>query len=80
MRIKGSGVLLVGGEAFRWRPWLREDGKEGTVAQGGVGDDAMTGRLHNAKGQWDVPDEAWGLLDVVFPKPGMSAGAAQKLI
>jgi hypothetical protein len=70
MRISGSGVLLVGGEAFRWRPWLREDRKEGTIAEGGVGDDAMTGRLQNAKGQWEVPDAAWGLLEIVWPKPG----------
>jgi hypothetical protein len=71
MRIRGSALLLVGGEAFRWKPWLRQDRKEGTVADGGVGDDAMTGRLLNAKGQWDVPNEAWGLLELVYPKPGM---------
>lgn len=69
-RVSGSGLLLVGGEAFRWRPWLSTHHKEGTVAEGGVGDDAMTGKLQNAKGQWDVPPEAWGLLDIVFPKPG----------
>lgn len=71
MKIYGSGLFLVGGEAFRWRPWLREDRKEGTVAQGGVGEDAMSGRLENAKRQWDVPKEAWGVLDLVWPKPGM---------
>lgn len=51
----GTGVLLVAGEAFAWRPW---EAKEGL-------------RLVNQKGQWDVEDEAWGLLELVWPKPGM---------
>ena len=44
--------MLVGGEAFVWRPWDRR-------------------RLLNAKGQWDVKAEAWGILELVWPKPGM---------
>ena len=51
----GSGLLLVAGEAFRWRPW----------EAGG------RGRLVNGRGQWDVGDGAWGILGVVWPKPGM---------
>lgn len=51
----GSGCLLVGGEAFSWRPW--EAG--GTRKS-----------LLNARGQWDVGKEGWGLLDLVWPKPG----------
>lgn len=50
----GSGCLLVGGEAFGWRPW--------EVAGGGG--------MVNKKGQWDVGDGAWGVLEVVWPKPG----------
>lgn len=49
----GSGVLLVGGEAFEWQPWGRDM------------------RLVNAKGQWEVPENAWGLLDLLWPRPGM---------
>ncbi|PSN65189.1 hypothetical protein BS50DRAFT_575253 [Corynespora cassiicola Philippines] len=71
VRVSGCGVLLVGGEAFRWRPWLRSDGKEGTVAEGGVRDDVMAGRLLNAKGQWEVPDKSWGILELVWPKPDL---------
>ncbi|KAF1978920.1 hypothetical protein BU23DRAFT_448445 [Bimuria novae-zelandiae CBS 107.79] len=71
MRISGCGILLVGGEAYRWRPWLSEHRKEGTVGGGAKGDDAMTGRLLNAKGQWEVPNETWGLLDLVWPKPDL---------
>ena len=51
----GSGCLLVGGEAFSWRPWDVVGRKKG---------------LLNTKGQWDVDREAWGLLDLVWPKPG----------
>lgn len=67
MRIAGCGLFLLGGEAYRWRPWLSE---HNPVRGGANGDDAMTGRLLNAKGQWEVPNEAWGLLDLVWPKPG----------
>jgi hypothetical protein len=74
MRISGSGILLIGGEAFRWRPWLCEGRKEGTIASGGTGDDAMTGKLINAKGQWDVSQSAWGVFDLLYPKPGMLIG------
>ncbi|KAF2708155.1 hypothetical protein K504DRAFT_477596 [Pleomassaria siparia CBS 279.74] len=70
-RISGSGVLLIGGEAFRWRPWLREDGKKGTATEGGERDDSMKGRLKNAKGQLDIKDEAWGILELIFPKPDL---------
>jgi len=48
----GNGALLVGGEAFAWRPW--GEGKN----------------LVNAKGQWEVPGEVFGLLGVVWPRPG----------
>jgi len=71
--ISGSGVLLVGGEPFRWRPWLKENGKEGTVAEGATGGGVLAGRLLNAKSQWDVPSGAWGVLELVWPKPGMIA-------
>jgi NADH dehydrogenase [ubiquinone] 1 alpha subcomplex assembly factor 3 len=58
-RISGCGVLLVGGEAFRWRPW-RKDAKG----------DGMTGKLKNGRGQFDVEESAWGVLELIFPKPG----------
>ncbi|CAN9218468.1 unnamed protein product [Alternaria alternata] len=71
MRISGCGILLIGGEAYRWRPWLREGRKEGTVAGGGTGDDMMTGKLLNAKGQWEVQERAWGVLELLYPKPDL---------
>jgi NADH dehydrogenase [ubiquinone] 1 alpha subcomplex assembly factor 3 len=56
----GAGVLLLGGESFGWRPWNAGKSQEGK-------------RLLNDKGQWEVDDEAWGVLEVVWPKPGMSS-------
>ncbi len=50
--LDGDGVLLVGGEAFAWRPW-------------GPGR-----RLVNAKGQWEAGKGAFGLLGLVWPRPG----------
>ena len=59
----GSGLFLVSGEAFAWRPW--EIGGRG--------------RLLNLRGQWDTGDSAqsgknpvgaWGLLELMWPKPG----------
>jgi hypothetical protein len=52
----GSGCLLISGEAFEWRPWESSDG--------------MRNSMVNAKGQWEVPEESWGALDLVWPKPG----------
>ena len=51
----GGGCLLVAGEAFSWRPWDAEGNNRG---------------LLNARGQWEVGREAWGVLDLVWPKPG----------
>ena len=56
----GSGCLLVAGEAFIWRPW------EAGIRSKGTG----RGKMINRKGQWDVENEAWGVLDVMWPKPG----------
>ncbi|PQE34125.1 DUF498 domain protein [Rutstroemia sp. NJR-2017a WRK4] len=52
----GDGVLLVGGEAFAWRPWRGDVGNKGLV---------------NEKGQWEVGERAWGLLGRVWPRPGL---------
>ncbi|KAG8161796.1 hypothetical protein KVR01_008783 [Diaporthe batatas] len=49
----GNGVMLVGGEAFAWRPW---------------GPDM---KLVNAKGQWEVREEAFAVLDLLWPRPDL---------
>ncbi|KAI0180341.1 hypothetical protein GGR52DRAFT_530899 [Hypoxylon sp. FL1284] len=53
--VDGAGVLLVGGEAFSWRPWLPRGEK----------------RLLNKKGQWEVPGESLGLLGLLWPRPDL---------
>jgi hypothetical protein len=50
----GTGVLLVGGEAFAWRPW------------------SVSNRLVNDKGQWEADAAAFGVLSMVWPRPGRS--------
>ena len=65
MRVSGCGLLLVGGEAFRWRPWVSGEKED------------VTGRLKNAKGQWEVKEGAWGALELVWPESGHRAGPAQ---
>jgi len=56
----GSGCILLAGEAFSWRPWE-------TAGR------ANRSKMLNTKGQWAVENEAWGVLDLVWPKPGMEA-------
>ncbi|CAJ2506391.1 Uu.00g005210.m01.CDS01 [Anthostomella pinea] len=53
--LNGAGVLLIGGEAFTWRPWLPRGGH----------------RLLNAKGQWEVPNESLSLLSLLWPRPDL---------
>jgi NADH dehydrogenase [ubiquinone] 1 alpha subcomplex assembly factor 3 len=65
LRITGAGVMLVGGEAFKWRPWVRGEGDDIK------GVSSMAGKLQNAKGQWEVDRMAWGALDLVWPKPDL---------
>ncbi|KAI0480265.1 hypothetical protein GGR56DRAFT_625396 [Xylariaceae sp. FL0804] len=75
----GAGVLLVNGEAFAWRPWLAREGREGEEdSSGGSGSGSGTRRtvgdgprLLNARGQWHVPDEALGLLSLLWPRPDL---------
>ena len=51
---EGNGALLVNGEAFEWRPWEAKARME----------------LGNEKGQFDLPPEAFGLFEVLWPRPG----------
>ena len=62
----GAGALLVNGEAFAWRPWLGGGNGSGESGVRGTKDP----KLLNEKGQWEVPEEAFGLLGLVWPRPG----------
>ncbi|KAL7918315.1 hypothetical protein ACQKWADRAFT_304511 [Trichoderma austrokoningii] len=51
----GDGALLVGGEAFAWRPWEVRGER----------------RLVNERGQFELPREAFGLFDMLWPRPDL---------
>ncbi|KAG9250745.1 uncharacterized protein F5Z01DRAFT_347262 [Emericellopsis atlantica] len=53
----GDGALLVSGEAFSWRPWAAR------------GDGQMT--ILNKKGQVEFSKEAFGVLDLLWPRPDL---------
>ena len=55
----GDGVLLVAGEAFAWRPWQSFKNTENPKRS-----------MVNGKGQFELPEEAWGLLSLIWPRPG----------
>ncbi|KAL9608573.1 MAG: hypothetical protein Q9167_006606 [Letrouitia subvulpina] len=60
----GSGCLLVGGEVFTWRPWQGWDA-------GNVNHAEKNGRMINRNGELEVPKEAWGILELMWPKPDL---------
>lgn len=64
----GDGVLLVGGEAFAWRPWEAFSNNKDRGGEGGISD--LKGMMVNAKGQWAVDEQVWGLLGLIWPRPG----------
>ena len=68
IRVVGAGVLLVGGEAFKWRPWLAIGGDK---VDGNVQSKNKVDLLKNTRGQWEIHESCWGLLDLVWPKPGI---------
>lgn len=53
-----DGVMLLNNEVFLWQPALKGGIEESKAKTGGV---------------LELAEEAWGLLDVVYPKPGGSA-------
>ncbi|KAK4124012.1 hypothetical protein N657DRAFT_572362 [Parathielavia appendiculata] len=68
----GSGALLVGGEAFCWRPWEISAEKLGNNSVSGTGSKGdRRRRLVNDRGQWEVGEEAFGVLGVVWPRPDL---------
>lgn len=53
----GSGILIVGGEAFSWRPWESNSKSDW--------------RLLNKKGQYDIAAQSLGLLAQLWPRPDL---------
>src|SRR5690606_19353467 len=75
------GVIIIGGEVFRWYPFGIEGG-EATKVKTGRGD--VEDVAKGAKEAWEAAEElgrkksvlrleeaaVWGILDVIWPKPG----------
>ncbi|KAH8196648.1 hypothetical protein TruAng_009172 [Truncatella angustata] len=59
----GSGVLLVSGEAFGWRPWDFSSSSPPTRSP------KTNFRLLNKKGQFDIHPESLNLLAQIYPRP-----------
>ena len=57
--IRGDGVFLLSNDVLRWRALLSEGELEEAEAKA-----KKTSVL-------ELPDESWGLLDVIYPKPGI---------
>ena len=57
--IRGDGVFLLSNDVLRWRAFLQNGELEEAEAKA-----KKTSML-------ELPGESWGLLDVIFPKPGI---------
>lgn len=74
LHVSNAGVLLVAGDAFKWRPWIRDEaaaadsGVEGGTKK--VAGGSSKGTLRDQRGMWECDQSAWGALEVVWPKPG----------
>ena len=70
--IHGDGVFLLNNDVFRWKALIRASGDE------------VTGELEGATtkarrtGMLELNDEVWGVLDVVYPKPGTFFSSREK--
>ncbi|KAL1384476.1 hypothetical protein HDK64DRAFT_33376 [Phyllosticta capitalensis] len=70
IEVAGAGVLLYGGEAFKWRPWVRDGSDEDGGQQDSSPPNSRT--LRDASGMlWECGRRAWGVLDVAWPKPDL---------
>lgn len=70
IKINGSGVLLVAGEAFHWNP-PKSSTSTSPPPNRRIKPDT-TSRYSNAKGQFEMADPAaWGVLDLVWPRPDL---------
>ncbi|KAK5945674.1 hypothetical protein PMZ80_002880 [Knufia obscura] len=61
----GSGIMLVGGEAFKWEPW-RASTSTTTDAEPTLGS-----LLDTRKGILSIPPRSLSLLELVHPKPDL---------
>ncbi|KAK5075876.1 hypothetical protein LTR70_002664 [Exophiala xenobiotica] len=63
----GAGVLLVGGEAFKWEPWRCMDSNPNN----GTPTATLGTMLDARRGVLSIPSQSLGLLELVHPKPDL---------
>jgi len=63
----GAGVLLVGGEAFKWEPWRCMDSN----SNNGMSTATLGTMLDARRGVLSIPSQSLGLLELVHPKPDL---------
>lgn len=63
----GAGVLLVGGEAFKWEPWRCMDSN----SNNGTSTATLGAMLDARRGVLSIPSQSLGLLELVHPKPDL---------
>ncbi|KAK0658677.1 NADH dehydrogenase (ubiquinone) 1 alpha subcomplex assembly factor 3 [Lasiodiplodia hormozganensis] len=75
LHVSNAGVLLVAGDAFKWRPWIRDDQAAAAAAdsgvEGGETKKKKADKLRDQRGMWECDQSAWGALEVVWPKPDL---------
>jgi NADH dehydrogenase [ubiquinone] 1 alpha subcomplex assembly factor 3 len=71
LKITGAGVLLIGGEAFKWRPWMRSGSATPASTPHKNSSIPSGGKICNSKAQLEPDELAWGVLDLVWPKPDL---------
>ena len=85
----GDGVMLIGGEAFVWRPWMSSSSPQSSTPQTqGIikGNDLAetangTGGLINSHGLFELSEDAWGVLKLLWPKPDLVIlGTGQRIV
>lgn len=66
--VRSTGVILVGGEVFKWAPWANESQQQSSRT------------LLNNVGQWEIGKESLGILDLLWPKPGLYCVHSNSLV
>ena len=64
----GSGVLLLGGEAFTWHPWRMMH--TGASSWGYSSKEGLNSML-SKNGVLEMGSEGWGVLECLYPRPDL---------
>jgi len=57
--VRDAGMIVVGGEVFKWMPWKTKSTEPSSKT------------LINVVGQWEIGKESLGILELLWPKPDL---------